>query len=401
MSKSLTKIIIKIFLITLLFFIQNLPRSFAAGKFEDTEKHLKNFEILFLKNEDKKASEEFEKFARTLSPENKEIINCQYNDIYLVYSTFINYVSSFRSNTSDFTAKENENGKVKNNLFALFSKKYGSLFKKQLKTIKTRGNSPDFISYIEELNKNEDGEKNWGEDDQALISAEFGSSMKDADLVRFISGRPLFLFMLYKNLKDSGNDFHASFLKSLISKNVPADILALSGFEELTGPESGFKNDGWAVFDASTMASFNCDGNKILSAGLLRESVKSKTLKKADLSKAAAVKIVFSRYSFYFDIAGTAAAKVLNDAPDSASIELKNGKKIDIKPKKFDGMLSEAAFLKNCKKIRYNNMEFYCCPETANKPFMLNTGSDLIEIVFINFDSGVEPQAILNSFKTL
>lgn len=386
---------------TLLFFSPGFFPSSAEGKFEDTEKHLKNFEIHFLKNEYKKAVDEFEKFSRTLSTEDKEDASGSYNDIYMVYSTFINYVSSFRSHISSFPTEKYGNGKIKNNLFALFFRKYDSLLKNQLKTIKTRENSTDFVSYLEELNKNESSEKKIDDDNYASISAEFESSMKNAALMRFISGRPLFLFMLYKNIRETGNNFQASFLKSVISKNVSSDVLALSGFAELAKDESAVKKDDWAVFDASGMTSFNYNGNKTLSAALLRESVKSGAAKKADLSKAAAVKVVFSKYCFYFDIAGTAVTRFLNEAPDSALIELQNGKKIDIKRKKFDGIFSEAVFLKTCKKIKYNNLDFYSCPEPAGKSFLLNTGNDLMEIIFINFDSDFAAQAILNSFKTL
>jgi len=383
----------------LFFLLLNRQPSAAAGKIEDTEKHLMNFEICFLKNEEKKAVAEFEKFADTLSPGNKEGFNNGYGDIYIVYSAFINYVSSFRASENAVSAKEKN--KINHHLFALFFQKYDALLKEQRNLVRTKERSPDLISYLEELNKNEESEKGPGSNYDLLISAEFGSSMKDAALIRFISGRPLFLFMLYKNVKEAGNDFQVSFLKSLISKNVPADILAISDFPEFAGGEPAVKKDGFAIFDASLMSSFNCDENKISSAALLRAALKNKALKKADLSNAATARIVFSKYCFYFDISGAAVTKFSNEAPNSAVIELQKGRKIDIKQKKFDGILSEAAFLKNCRKITYKDMNFYSCPETSHKTFLMNTGSDFMEIVFINFDSGVEAQTVLNSFKTL
>jgi len=395
---SLNKNLIKLILLTLFFLILN-REPLAAGKFEDTEKYLMNFEIYFLKNEHKKAMAEFNKFATALSAGNKEAVDKNYGDIHAVYSVFINYVSSFRANENIADAKENN--KINNGLFTLFFQKYASLLKKQRALARTRESSPDLVSYIEELNKNEISENDPAAEDNTSISAEFESSMKNAALIRFISGRPLFLFMLYKNIKETGNDFQASFLKSLISKNIPDEILAVSGFPEFTGGEPALKKEGCAVFDASLMRSFNYTGNKAPSAAAVSAAMKNKTLKKADLSNAASVIVVFSKYCFYFDIARPALTKISNAAPDSAIIELQNGKKIEIRPKKFDGVFSETAFLKNCRKIKYNGMNFYSCPESAHKTFLMNAGSDFMEIIFMNFDSGVEAQAILNSFKTL
>ncbi|HNY11821.1 MAG TPA: hypothetical protein PKK26_09555 [Candidatus Wallbacteria bacterium] len=393
-----TEKLVKIIMLTLLLFLQSRCLSSAAINSEDAEKHLKNFETLFLKNDNKKAMDEFDKFAGTLSDESKVPLIRYYKDIGMVYSVFMNYVSSFRSTEIAFNLKEN--GKIKNNLFALFFKKYSSLLTNQLALIKTKEKSPELISYLEELNKSEESEKNFTGADYADISSEFEVAMKDVALIRFISSRPLFLFMLYKNVKEAGNDFQASFLKSVISKNVSPDILALSGFPEFAGAESGIKKDGWAIFDASLMSSFNHRESKISAADIMK-ALKGKTLKKADPSKAAAVKVVFSKHCFYFDIAGQAVTKLSNDAPDSTIIQLQNGRKIEMKPRKFDGVFSETAFLKNCKKIKYNNIDFYCCPETANKTFLLNTGNDFVEIVFTNFVSDVEAQAVLNSFKPL
>jgi len=330
-----------------------------------------------------------------------------FDEILKTYAAFAQTLSP-----EDFSgiAPVHPGGKLANPVLKLFYERYAERAERESRRLSSLNKSPDYISFLERQSaaspEGEAASPGAGEagDFPGALAACLGESMKDADFMNFASCRPLLLFMLYKNIRESGDEFLAEFIKSFIETNVPPSIRRSSGFSEFenaaaTNSLSQGASGATLVCDFSSSSFFSVDVSSpadFTRPALVSGTLKKKAVPEADIKKFKNASVLFSDAAIIFPLNHGALASVKFAGLNCGEIAFSSGARVRFGFRKAGGAES-ASLEKRFKSIRIGRFDYLTDP--AGPSYLLQAGSDFLEISFSGFRSGDDAMALLSSAR--
>jgi hypothetical protein len=203
----------------------------ACAQQESIETELIIFEFLFLTQKHGRYNDNFNEFVKLAGAHKDKYLKNHYQRIAELYSTFVNYALNRDELIikSESAIKRTPAAKDKNDILHLLHNKYSAAFEAAKKDAAMRKTSPDFISYLEKkcAGKAPEGSEPAAEtsDGGDLIVNAFKEMAADRRASKLIERRSLLLLMIYKNIRESADDFHKQLIISLIRKNIAETLI--------------------------------------------------------------------------------------------------------------------------------------------------------------------------------